>query len=89
MAWTGLIQNYPLVPWIDEFAEYFEETWLDGQFPANNWNVFGAEGPRTNNNLEGWHNKMKKLSVRATQMYLSLLSFLSWSRLLLKWWYNS
>ncbi len=25
------------------------------------WNVYQAKGPRTNNHLEGWHNRLNKI----------------------------
>ena len=51
----------PSVARIEEFIDYFERTWLNGQFQLTTWNVFMEDGPRTNNNLEGWHNKVKKI----------------------------
>ena len=35
---------------------------MNGQFPPAKWNVSTEDGPRTNNNLESWHNKVKKLT---------------------------
>ena len=31
------------------------------------WNVFGLEAhsPRINNHLEGWHNKLKKITIKS------------------------
>ena len=49
MAWSGLKAEKPSITRIEEFIDYFEHTWL---------NVFMEDGPRTNNNLEGWHNKI-------------------------------
>ena len=38
--------------------DYFENTWLEGgQFSPAMWCVFECDGNRTNNHLEGWHNK--------------------------------
>lgn len=39
--------------------QYFEEQWMQRVDPAL-WNVYGAE-KRTNNDLEGWHNRFNKL----------------------------
>ena len=39
--------------------KYFEEAWLDGCFPPQDWNYFNFDGRRTNNRLEGWHNRFK------------------------------
>ena len=30
-------------------------------FPIDIWNVHKATGPRTNNHLEGWHNRLNKI----------------------------
>ena len=29
------------------------------------WNVYSLDGPRTNNNAEGWHSKVRKLAGKA------------------------
>ena len=52
---------------INEFNKYFEDTWLVGPFPPTLWNVFELEvhSPRTNNHLEGWHNKLKRIARKA------------------------
>ena len=52
---------------LKDFIKYFEDTWLVGQFPPMLWNVFGldAHSPRTNNHLEGWHNKLKKITRKS------------------------
>ena len=33
----------------------------DGDFPPIHWNYFNQHQPRTNNNVEGWHSRMKKV----------------------------
>ena len=38
-----------------------ERTWLGGQFAPAKWNVYSEQGPRMNNNLEGWHSKVKTI----------------------------
>ena len=35
---------------------------VNGQFAPAKWNVYSEEGPRMNNNLEGWHSKVKKIT---------------------------
>ena len=40
-------------------------SWLDGKFPPWTRNYFASDGPRTNNHLEGWHNRVKLISTRA------------------------
>lgn len=48
----------PQLPGIEEFIEYFEEMWLVGQFPLQQWSVYNNVSFRTNNHLEGWHNQV-------------------------------
>ena len=62
MAWAGLKADKPQVHGIDDFIAYFERTWLGGHFAPAKWNVYSEEGPRTNNNLERWHSKVKKIA---------------------------
>ena len=45
--------------------DFFQNTWLDGNFPIRVWNVYSMEGARTNNNTEGWHSKLRKLAGKA------------------------
>ena len=49
----------------EDFFQYFQNTWLDGNFPIRMWNVYSLEGPCTNNNTEGWHSKLRKLAGKA------------------------
>ena len=34
-------------------------------FPPRMWNHFQNKGPRTNNHLEGWHNRLNRLARKA------------------------
>jgi hypothetical protein len=36
------------------------QTWIEGPFSQPTWNHYQTERSRTNNHLEGWHNKLKK-----------------------------
>ena len=40
------------------FTDYVVTQWIDGDRAV--WNHFTTEGPRTTNNLEAWHGKLKK-----------------------------
>ena len=62
MAWGGLLANMPSGQAYDDFVTYFEGTWLNGNFSLSQWNVYMMDGPRTNNNLEGWHSRVKTLA---------------------------
>ena len=57
-AWDSNGQGY------DDFADYFERTWLNGNFSLSQWNVHLLDGSHTNN-LEGWHCRVKTLAGKA------------------------
>ncbi|XP_060071015.1 uncharacterized protein LOC132550930 [Ylistrum balloti] len=40
------------------FTDYVTTQWIEGD--RHVWNHFDNDGPRTTNNLEGWHSKLKK-----------------------------
>ena len=65
VAWSAIKADAPGIQEADDFISYFESTWLDGNFPPRTWNYFSHEGPRTNNHLEGWHNRLKRVSRKA------------------------
>ena len=50
---------------LDDFISYFESTWLVGSYPPSLWNVFETKSARTNNHIEGWHSKLKKVVGKA------------------------
>ena len=54
------------IPRVDEFLTYFKETRLMGNFSLPLWNVYeiGSNCPRTNNHIEGWHNKLKRIAKK-------------------------
>ena len=74
LAWQGIKMTSPNIPNIDDFITYFEETWLVGNFTPSLSNVYymDTSSPRTNNHVEGWHNKLKRV-VR----FLGYLFFLA------------
>ena len=55
-AWLGVQQEAPQIPHVDSLVEYFDSTWV-----INKWNYFDFDGPRTNNHVEGWHSRLKKV----------------------------
>ena len=59
--WLAVQQEAPQIPRVDELVGYFESTWISGQYRFRQWNYFDFEGPRTNNNVEGWHSRLKKV----------------------------
>ena len=61
LAWQGIKADTPELPRIDEFVMYFETTWIAGTFHTSEWNLYETEGPQTNNHLEGWHNRLRRV----------------------------
>ena len=73
-----LQENSPEFDNKESFVQYFESTWIDGNFPICLWNVYTQEGPCTNNNAEKWHSKMKKLAGKShPNMYAAVPFFKS------------
>ena len=61
-AWLAIQQSaLTAIPRVDELIEYFTDTWLNGNFPQSQWNYFNQHLPRTNNHVEGWHSRIKKI----------------------------
>ena len=65
LAWQAIKVSAPQLPCIQEFIRYFEDTWLVGNFPLTMWSVCQNDSFRTNNHLEGWHNRLKRLVGKA------------------------
>ncbi len=43
---------------IEEWFDYFVNTWFDGEFQTSVWNHSNTVGPRTNNHIKGYHHKI-------------------------------
>ena len=54
----------PSVSGIDDFVTYFQGNWMSGAYPLSSWNVHNLSC-RTNNHMEGWHSKLKKVVGKA------------------------
>ena len=39
----------------DQFLEYFQDNWIEWNYPLCMWNMHSFDGPHTYNNAEGWH----------------------------------
>lgn len=63
-AFSLVKEKTPDAPRIQEFNEYLSKTWLTG-FPLEMWNYFKHNGPRTNNHVEGFHNRLRKKAGKA------------------------
>ena len=61
-AWNAIKANMPQDARLQDYSDYLESTWLNGYFRPQMWNNFSNLGPRTNNHLEGWHNRMKRIA---------------------------
>ena len=53
---SALVESTPR---LKELTEYYQATWLDGSYPLRLWNV-ADKTIRTNNAVEGWHNKLNR-----------------------------
>ena len=65
VSWDGLKAEMPDDEWVESFVIYIDQTWINGNFRPRMWNYYAHTGPRTNNHLEGWHNRMKRISRKA------------------------
>ncbi|CAF1079513.1 unnamed protein product, partial [Brachionus calyciflorus] len=45
---------------LEKFLDYLVDNYFEGRFPIELWNHFDSEGPRTNNNLEAYNNKLNQ-----------------------------
>ena len=55
---------------IGEFIDYIV-------FKSEMWNVLEFDGPRTNNHLEGWHNRLNSFSGRRHPNIYQLMDFIT------------
>ena len=49
IAWSGVNADVPAIPKGDALVDYFQMTWLDGNFLLKMWNYHCQECPHTNN----------------------------------------
>ena len=61
LAWQAVKNEAPSLPRVQEFVTYHKETWLVGNYPLPLWNVFESGSVCTNNHVEGWHSRLKKV----------------------------
>ena len=70
-----LLTDYLTVPVsarpLRRFMSYIKYTWItSSKFPVNIWSVFG-QPVRTNNDIEGWHQRLnKKAKGQSLQLYV-------------------
>ena len=65
LGWQAIKATLPLVPGMEDFKKYFEDTWIRGCYSAAVWNVHDSADCRTNNHVEGWHSKLRKVVGKA------------------------
>ncbi|CAF0884641.1 unnamed protein product, partial [Brachionus calyciflorus] len=72
-----LLKDQPNLSKIERFMDYFVKTYYEGNFPHEMWNHYETEGyPRTNNNLEGYNNKLNRhLSVAHPDIFKAVNKF--------------
>ena len=61
---------------VQEYSDYFQHTWLNGNFRLQMWNYFSYADPCTNNHLEGWHNRIKKMARKSHPNIYELIEIL-------------
>ncbi len=65
LTWQAVKAEAPQIAGVTDFKRYFETTWLAGSYPPSLWNVHNSVSTRTNNHIEGWHSKLKKVVGKA------------------------
>ncbi len=69
----GVKASQPSLPGVQEFVEYFQNTWMSGRYSPATWNVHEVDEYRTNNHIEGWHSKMRKVVGKAYRNVFELV----------------
>ena len=64
-AWMSVQQEAPQIARVDELVTYFSNTWVSGSYQVRQWNYYKVDGPRTNNHVEGWHFRLKRVIGKA------------------------
>ena len=53
MAWRGLKDEAPAFYNRDQFLEYFQDNWIEGNYPLRMWNMYSLDGPTPTTMLKG------------------------------------
>lgn len=75
-VWIEIANQQPDTESATKLADYFTETWMEGQFPPSVWNHHGNDGPRTTNHLEGWHSKLNRAVMKAHPNLFEIINIL-------------
>ena len=63
-------------PKLQEFLKYIEDNWINSRvWPPSTWSVF-MQRVRTNNNTEGWHNRLNIKATRPNVQFYLLVDLL-------------
>ena len=79
LAWQPIKMSAPNLPRVDKFISYFEAIWLVGNFSPRLWNVYETDSGshRTNNHVDGWHNKLKRVARKAHPNVFELVEIMN------------
>jgi len=64
-AWIEIMESTPILHRAENFNDYMTVNWVDddSRFPIPLWNHHDTNGPRKNNNLEGFHNRLNRCLI--------------------------
>ncbi|XP_067671617.1 uncharacterized protein [Haliotis asinina] len=75
-VWLQTLADMPQDRRCEQLADYVTTQWIEGDQAPPVWNHHDTEGPRTNNHLEGWHGRLKKMIAKAHPNIFELNRFL-------------
>ena len=84
VAWDGLKIEIPDDDKMKSYSDYFDQKWMNGQFKPHMWNYFAHIGPRTNDYLEEWHNRLNRIPRKAHPKFYEVLELFQKEQRLLK-----
>ena len=58
VPWKGLKGEAPAFHNRDQFLKYFQDNWIEGNYPLRMWNMYSPH-------QQGWHSKIRKLAGKA------------------------
>ncbi|XP_067653264.1 uncharacterized protein [Haliotis asinina] len=75
-VWLQTLAVMPQDRRCEQLADYVTTQWIEGDQAPPVWNSHDTEGPRTNNHLEGWHGRLKKIIAKAHPNIFEFVRFL-------------
>ena len=62
----------------DDFLDYIQDTWMDGEYPPHTWNCHGRNNENTNNNIERYNGILNRLiEVQHPNAYVLFSNFIT------------